>query len=133
MTDPEPGLLQLRFLDDPYAFGVACILLNRTSRRQVDRVIDDLLLDYPTAEAMTHARADELRRLLTPLGFGVSRAERLRRFSEDLSAGMAWEDCHGIGRYASDSRRLLVEDDLMCEPEDKELRRWLRWRVAQRV
>lgn len=125
----EPQLLQLQYLDDPYRFGVACILLNRTTRQQVDRAIRDLFLEYPTADALARARVDEVRELIRPLGLNRIRTERLVRFAEDLASGTPYDACFGVGQYARDAWNLL-HGDLDVEPADKELRRWKRWREA---
>lgn len=135
----EPQLLQLHYRDDPWKMLVACILLNRTSRRQVDRVIDDLFLDYPTPEALASARVHELASLLYPLGMHTRRAQRLVRFAEDwMALDFMWEGTTpdgltelsaltGVGEYALDSYRLFVLHDHSVQPADKELKRWKSW------
>ena len=141
--DGEPQLLQLRYRSEPWKLLVACALLNRTTRRQVDGVVDALFLDYPTPEAMAHARHSDLCDLLRPLGMYRQRAERLRRLSDDWMALLfMWEGTTpdglvelsaltGVGAYALDSYRMFVLDDLTVRPSDKELVRWMRWRLAQ--
>lgn len=136
----EPQLLQLRFRDEPWKLLVACVLLNRTTRRQVDRVIDDLFLDYPTPEALASARERDLAELLKPLGMHRTRANRLVRLADDwLALASMWEGTTpdgltelsaltGVGKYALDSYRMFVLDDDTVEPSDKELVRWRKWR-----
>src|SRR4051812_39010716 len=91
----EPGLLQLRHRDDPWKMLVCCILLNRTQRKQVDRVVDGLFRWYPTAERMTEAETPHLWKVLRPLGLWQQRAATLVRFSEDWVA--LQEDVERLG------------------------------------
>lgn len=125
----EPQLLQLEYRHEPWKLLVCCILLNRTQRKQVDRVVNDLFLDYPTPEALATAREDELRDLLYPLGMSRTRARRLIEFAEGWLSGHEIVQIPGIGKYALDSYRIFVEGDLTVSPTDKELRRWMAWRA----
>lgn len=141
--DLEPQLLQLRFREDPWRLLVCCILLNRTQRKQVDRVVDELFRRYPDAAALAWASQRALETLLTPLGLSTRRALRLLDFSYDWGLLVrVWGDdappasgfvsvLPGIGRYALDSYRMFVLDEWRSvEPRDKELRRWKAWRLA---
>lgn len=139
MVDSEPQLIQLRFRYEPWKLLVACILLNRTTRRQVDKVIDSLFLDYPTPGHLADAREDDLRDLLYPLGMSRTRARRLIEFADDwLALVDMWEGTTpdgltelsaltGVGDYALDSYRMFVLCDYRVSPTDKELVRWLSW------
>lgn len=144
-TSDEPQLLQLRYRGEPWKMLVACILLNRTQRRQVDRVIDDLFLEYPTPEALASARIHDLASLLYPLGMHNTRARMLTRFATawiDLEHGedaylcsradevAAISDLPGVGEYALDSYRMFVMHDPRVSPSDKELIRWQSWRES---
>jgi len=133
----EPQLLQLRYLDDPWKVLVCCVLLNRTQRAQVDRMIDQLFDDYPSADVMAHAKLSDLYRLLKPLGFNRTRAERLVALAELYVKSKKRERLltreevsalPGIGAYGLDCYRLLVLGDTDLDPGDKELKRWARWK-----
>lgn len=118
---------------------VCCVLLNRTTRKQVDLVVEDLFSDYPTADDMAEARIPELREILRPLGFSTQRSQRLIAMSEE------WRDIYeagevnvesvatlpGVGPYTLDAYRMLVLGDLTVTPDDKELRKWLSWRLSE--
>lgn len=129
----EPQLLQLRYRHDPWRVLVCCILLNRTSRKQVDSIIDQLFDEYPDASTMARARVGDLRELLHPLGFSFQRAQRLIDMSDEWESfgdAPSYESIAtltGVGEYARDAYRLLVLNDLTVEPEDKKLRQWVRW------
>lgn len=144
-TSSEPQLLQLKYRYEPWKLLVACILLNRTTRRQVDRVIDDLFLDYPTYDALAEARFYDLATLLYPLGMHNTRAKRLikfaRAFQDMESSGVlvnskedamrAVADLPGVGEYALDSYAMFVLGDLSVKPTDKELVKWQAWQLFQ--
>lgn len=140
MTD-EPQLIQLRYRDDPWKMLVACMLLNRTQRVQVDAVIEDLFRVFPVPEALAAADLDVVAGLIRSLGFQYQRAQRLIRFShawvvlkepEIPPEAMArlLEALPGMGPYAVDSYKLFVLGTLSVQPTDKELKRWLEWRRA---
>lgn len=63
--------------------AVRDMLLNRARKKQVDVVIRDLFLDYPSPEALADAREDDLRDLLYPLGMSRTRARRLIELSSE--------------------------------------------------
>lgn len=138
----EPQLVQLRFRSEPWKLLVCCILLNRAQRKQVDQVVDQLFLDYPTVEDLADARLNDLRDLLYPLGLSRVRAQRLIAFAKqwlELPALVensvrsvdelidAVSALPGVGRYALDSYRLFVLGQTWIHPTDKQLLRWLRW------
>jgi endonuclease III len=137
----EPKLLQLRYLEDPWRLLVSCILLNRTQRKQVDRVVDELFRRYPDAAALARAQHESLTALLRPLGLAEQRSVRLVQFSRDwlrLGAHELTERefvarlgaASGVGAYALDSYRMFVLGEwASVRPRDKELRRWREWRL----
>lgn len=138
----EPGLLQLRYRDDPWRMLVCCILLNHTQRVQVDRVVNLLFEKHPSCVQLANADEGELTTLLRPLGLQRCRAGVLKDFSHDwliltnegahLPTLDALAACVGIGSYALDSYRLFVLDEWRdVRPEDKELRRWLARKLAK--
>jgi methyl-CpG-binding domain protein 4 len=136
---PHAQLLQERFRSDPWKLLVACVLLNQTARRQVDRVIDELFRLWPSAHAMAAADEVELSELLRPLGLYKRRASILIRLSRrwvdwrldhDVPDGSDVMELPGVGKYASDSYRLFVLRDDSIEPEDKELRAYMERRMS---
>jgi len=130
-------ILQELYKKDPWKLLVGCILLNKTSRKQVDRVRDELFQKWPTPQHLALASPTELEALLKPLGLHRQRTRTLKRFSEDWLSLM--ERCeyfppghglvaqlHGVGKYALDSYRIFVEGDLHgVGPEDSVLREYL--------
>ena len=116
-----PGrLLQEIYRRNPWRMMVCCMLLNRTTREQVDRVRGELFRRWPTPEAMANACQVQVSVVIRSLGFGNKRAMSLKRFSFEWTVGSWTEvsELHGIGRYADDSWRMFVEGDRTVEPTD---------------
>lgn len=137
---PDERLLQEILLkDDPSGWRmlVGCMLLNLTSRRQVDRVWPLLFRHWPNAgvAADLHSpyQADEVARLLKPLGLANRRFTTIRRFSEQWletldahrEANVVEMKYHGVGEYARDSWIIFVQGRRDIIPTDKELRAYL--------
>lgn len=129
------GPLQKMYADqgDAWKCLVACILLNLTSRAQVDKVIDELFVRWPTPYAMATSSKPELMAHLAPLGLADRRSESLRKMSmsyvvrserpipEHVVATFS-----GVGPYALDSYRFFVLGDTSrFESGDKVLAAYL--------
>lgn len=110
---------------------VGCILLNCTSRTQVDKVWPALFDAKPNATRMRYID-DEVAALLKPLGFGERRRKTLMEFSEwwtrtNRPAGYVRECVPpGIGPYARDSWLIFVDRVVpQHEVGDRELKIYL--------
>jgi len=103
---------------------VACLLLNLTTRKQVDQVIDDLFDRYPTPVDLASAKEEDLHNMLRSLGMWRRRAKTLIRFSEEFLKG-DWKtakDLHGCGKYADDAWHIFcVGDWHQVNPSDHAL------------
>jgi methyl-CpG-binding domain protein 4 len=131
------GLLEEIFIDEfpknkslnSWKMLVACILLNHTTRQQVDTVLVNLLAAYPTPEALANARTEDLECILKPAGIYRRRALTLKTFSEQfLGNWSSLLDLHGVGKYAFDAWRLFFKgqcDDV--EPFDGALISYKQW------
>ena len=124
------GLLEEILWDRPWALLVCCILLNQTSRVQVDGVLTRLLAAWPDAAALASADAESVEAILRPLGLHRRRARTLIRFSSKFLEG-AWrkpEELPGIGEYAADAHAIFCEGRWRdCEPRDHALRWYTDW------
>ena len=99
------GLLEELLWDRPWALVVCCILLNQTSRVQVDPVLCRLLRQMPDAAALASAEPAQLEALLRPLGLHRRRAQTLIDMSRAFLGG-SWrrvEELPGVGKYAADA------------------------------
>jgi endonuclease-3 len=61
---------------------IACVLLDRATKEDVERVMDDVFLEYPTPDHLATARVHELASMLHPLGIHTRRAQLLIHLAE---------------------------------------------------
>ena len=123
-------LLQELYVPDEWRILVCCLLLNQTSRKQVDPMINKLFERYPDAKTMSHAKEEDLHKLLKPLGLWKRRAVTLKRFSQEFING-EWQtakDLYGCGKYADDAWRIFCKGDWQdVEPNDHALNEYHDW------
>lgn len=147
----KPFIVQSILFHRPEWLLVATILLNVTSGKAAVPVLNEVRTRWPTMEALSQAHAPELELLLTPLGLGRKRTQRLIQFAtmwlEDppdqlslrpsrvqVAKGVAKypptavSHLPGMGRYALDSYRIFCgqlvggNEWKTVTPLDKELR-----------
>jgi hypothetical protein len=80
------GLLEELFGNDPWRLFLSAILLNRTSRVQVDTIMFDFLAEWPSAEAAAGADAARMCVVVKALGIRFRRAAGIIRFSKEYLA-----------------------------------------------
>jgi hypothetical protein len=101
------GLLEELFVDDPWRLLLSTILLNRTTRRQVDAVMHEFLLQWPDCGAVLH-------------DFETSDSDSSPRMSAVLQPlGMNLRRTAGIFRFCQDYRKVMMEmaTELGVEPD----------------
>jgi methyl-CpG-binding domain protein 4 len=116
-------LLQEIYRNDPWKMLIGCILLNQTTRVQVDKVREELFENWQDALEMGSADLDKLARVIKPLGLYNKRAKTLIKFSQEWT-DKEWQEpieLHGIGKYAQDSWEIFQKNNLNVQPADKEL------------
>jgi methyl-CpG-binding domain protein 4 len=124
------NLLQEIYREDPWKVMVCCILLNQTTRKQVDKVRKELFETWPDSVSMSHADSEKLSDLIRPLGFYNRRAKTLIRFSREWNE-LKWEnpiELHGIGEYGQDSWKIFIEDQIVENPSDHVLKDYIKWK-----
>lgn len=97
------NLLQEMLWPDEWRVLVACLMLNRTKRAQVDKVIWKFFSLWPDAKSAGSADPIQMSQVLAPLGFRNKRTETIIRMSRQFS-GASWchaAELHGIGEYGS--------------------------------
>jgi len=124
------SLIQEDLFPDEWAILVACVMLNCTQRRQVERVLPTFLSLWPTARALSDADVADVSALVTPLGFGNRRAVTLIGLSRDyLRPG--WVDSRdllGVGQYAGRAHDIFCRGIIGDEPpRDHALVRYWEW------
>jgi hypothetical protein len=80
------GLLEELFGNDPWRLFLSAILLNRTSRVQVDTIMFDFLAEWPSADAAAGADAARMCVVVRALGIRFRRAAGIIRFSKEYLA-----------------------------------------------
>lgn len=101
----EFGLLQEDHVHDPWRVLVICMLLNRTTGRQAEKVILDLFTLCPNAKTATEVDTEEIEKVIQTLGLQKKRAAMIQRFSQEYLEE-SWThvtQLHGIGKYAADA------------------------------
>jgi endonuclease III len=128
---PQP-LLQELLWPDRWKCTMACLMLNQTTRVQVDKVWPILFREAPTPEALLTMPIERLQEIIRPLGLWRMRSKRMRQLAE------SWEKIEhrhlpGVGTYAWQSDRIFFHDDLLLDEEvrDGALTKYLRWRRCQ--
>lgn len=142
------GLLEELFHDDPWKLLVSTILLNRTTRQQVDPVLFHLLQKWPSPEAMVaETQVERITNVLRPLGLQHRRTATLVRFSHDYidllassnnrtaekgGAGCCWQPhevlrLFGCGEYALSAYQLFIQRKWWIQPDDTTLQLYARF------
>lgn len=145
------GLLEELFGDDPWRLLLSAILLNRTTRVQVDTIMKLFLDEWPTAQAAANANADRMAAVIRPLGIRYRRSAGIIRFSReyltlleskdvektslprdlsvDTSRNVAWNlsKCDILnlwycGMYAWSAYALFIRRDSSIDPADHALK-----------
>jgi len=136
MTDRE-RLIQEEYVDTkygPWKVLVICQLLNKTTWKQVEKVVSEIFHEWPSPGKLALMSFDDMRsleNLLRPLGFVKSRTKNLLKMSlQYCEERSKWADnwimyeifsFAGCGRYAEDAWKLFVLKET-CYPLDRRLR-----------
>ena len=117
-------LLQERFWPDEWKILVVCLMLNQTSRKQVEPMIHDFFSRFPTPESIVDAEDAEVLKFISSLGLKNRRLKTLKRFSEEFVT-KSWKDArelYGIGKYADDTYRIFIRGEWTnIQPDDHAL------------
>lgn len=133
---PSPySLLQEIYNEHPWRMLVCCIMLNCTSRKQVDRVREEFFSKYPDAVDAELADPIEMAELIALLGFKNKRTNTIKRFSNDWMT-LEWSEpseLYGIGKYGQDSWEIFQKGNLAVSPNDGVLNTYLDWAKTQTI
>ena len=112
---------------DRWRILIVCILLNRTSGRTVKRVLPHLFDRWPTAERMSMAVVSDVAECIRMCGLQNRKATHLvvlsRRYLERDWNSV--EELPGVGEYASDSWKIIVDGRRDFVPRDSVLKSYL--------
>lgn len=129
------NLLQEIYNEHPWRVLICCIMLNCTSRKQVDRVRDRFFELYPDPESAISADPEEMAEVIAHLGFKNRRTRTIQRFSRDWLESKWTEpkELYGIGKYAQDSWEIFQKGNLNVDPDDGVLNKYLAWAKTQPI
>lgn len=125
------SLIQEDLWPDGWKILVACMLLNLTTRRTMEKILPTLFNKYPDAHAMAAADPDQLAQIIAPLGFRNRRTKNLIAMSRQYLTS-DWthvSELPGIGEYGSAAWDIFVAGRLpdSC-PKDGALAKYYKWR-----
>lgn len=120
-------LLQEILWPNRWQSTVACVLLNRTKRAQVDKIWPELFRKAPDAESMLRMDTEELRLLLKPLGLSKIRSNRLLKLASGWLSGVDFENLCGIGEYAIASDKIFYQKEIPENVTDHALVSYIEW------
>lgn len=128
---PSPfGLIEELLTDDSWKLLLGCIMLNQTTRSQMDPVLVRFLKRFPTAAATAAATIHEVTQVVAPLGLQERRPVAIIRFSQEY-VRKEWnspEELHWIGKYAADAYKIFIERKWSdVQPNDHALNWWVEW------
>lgn len=127
MKFPDSGLnlIQEEYRESPWKMLVACMMLNRTTGKQVRPVLEELFSRWPNKEALAAADDCELRNVIAPCGMQAKRSIFLRKMSA-LYGKVPVQNLPGVGKYATDSWKLFQLGEVP-QVMDKQLKRYVTW------
>ena len=129
------ALIQESLWPDEWRILVSCLLLNQTSRKQVDKVIDTLFHKFPGPVSMAMADEVQLASIIKELGLVNKRVKTLKRFSEEYMT-KKWvtpKELYGCGKYADDTWRIFCRGDWQnVIPHDHALTDYHSWLTGAR-
>ena len=114
---------------DPWAKMICCMLLNQTTREQVDKVVDEFFDKWPDPETCSYANPLEIAEVLKSLGFKNKRSEAIIKMSHEWIS-KDWKEVkelHGLGKYAQDCYDMLVKGIYIENPSDHALKNYSLW------
>ncbi|MHA1971738.1 MAG: hypothetical protein ACTSW1_02025 [Candidatus Hodarchaeales archaeon] len=105
---------------DPYIVMVSEIMLQKTTTKQVETIINDFLEKYPSLEAIQKTEEEEIETILKPLGLYKLRSRRLKKIANIIITEYNGEipsekkklmKLPGIGNYIANSILYIAFND----------------------
>ena len=124
------NLLQESLWPNEWRILMSCLMLNQTTRKQVEKVIWEFFDKWPDPESYLSADLGEVSGVVRPLGLYNRRPRTMKKFTEGYVDGQWSEpiELHGIGKYANDAWRIFCRGDWkQVEPQDHALNDYHGW------
>lgn len=124
------GLIQEDLFPGEWEILVVAIMLNQTSRKQVEGIWPTFVSRWPTPEAFLSADAGEVRNVIKALGFANRRTDNLVKMTQQYVAG-GWQHASelvGVGPYGARSWEIFCQGIIGDEaPVDHALAQYFAW------
>lgn len=124
------GLIQEDIWPNEWLMLIACMMLNCTSRKQVDKILPQFINNWSEPEEFLRADYNEVVQLCRPLGFANRRTKNMFDMT-NMYLMKNWTHVNqlpGIGEYASRSWELFFKGIVgTTEPTDGALSIYWRW------
>lgn len=120
-------LIQERYFPDRWKMLVCCLMLNLTSHKQVNPIIDVFFEKWPDAMTASLANELEMKTYLKSLGMYNKRAKTIIKMSKQFLGGFSHpKHLYGCGKYASDSDIIFYQGRWKeVQPTDGALKRYV--------
>ena len=126
------GLIQEDLWPNAWYILVSCMMLNCTSRKQVEKVFPTFIKRWPTPQLFLIADDVDVEMLCKSLGFASRRTKNLKLMTERFVAG-DWthaSELPGVGSYAARAWEIFCKGELgATEPNDHALKDYWHWRM----
>lgn len=121
------GLIQEDLWPDEWKILMSCLMLNQTTRKQVDKVIWDFFERWSCPSDFLSSSHEDVSSILRPLGFYNRRPKAMRKFTQGYIR-KEWSEpieLYGIGKYANDAWRIFCRGDWKSvDPQDHALNKY---------
>lgn len=125
------GLIQEDLWPDEWKILTACLMLNCTARKQIEKVLPFFFSKWPTPQDLANADIEEIKKIIEPLGFKNRRSKRLMELAKAYIK-KDWahaSDLPGVGVYAGRAWEIFCRNTLgENEPSDGALTAYWHWR-----
>ena len=129
-------LIQEHLFPNEWLILTSCILLNQTSRKQLERVFKLFTQKFPNPESLLSSSDEDLICVIRSLGFSNKRSKLLKKFSRAY-VSEDWKDAielPGIGDYASRAHQMFCLGEFgRTPPNDGALKRYWMWVTKRRT
>lgn len=116
------GLLEELLTHDPWSLFISTILLNKTSRLQVDKVLPRFFFHYKDASTTAAASKDHIYSIIHSLGLGHKRAQSIIKFSAQYqelivpTCKKSLQTCNSEVKFSKKSLIFLTNDEVLSLP-----------------
>ncbi len=125
------GLLQEDLWPNEWLILISCMMLNCTSRKQVESILPEFIRRWPTPGDFLKANDADVAELCKPMGFSNRRTFNMKKMTERYLSS-DWKhasELPGIGKYGARAWEIFCEGKLGDEPPgDHALVKYWEWR-----